>query len=72
MTFGPSSATNLNSITTKYESSMVGVARMVAEWLSLDERLIFQSVSQDISLHLREELERGIVGLSKMIIGHLF
>ena len=27
-------------------SSMVGVARVVAEWLSLDERLIFQSVSQ--------------------------
>ena len=41
-------------------ASMVGVAGMVAEWLSLDERLIFQSVSQDTSLQLEEELERGV------------
>ena len=42
MTIGPWSATNRNSITTR---GMVGVAGMVAEWLSLDERLIFHSVS---------------------------
>ena len=38
-------------------SSMDRVAGMVAEWFSLHERLIFQSVSKNISLQLEEELE---------------
>ena len=38
-------------------SSMDGVANFVAECLALDERLIFQSVSKNISLQLEEELE---------------
>ena len=41
-------------------SSTVGVAGMVAEWKSLDERLIFQSVSWIISLQLEEVLELGV------------
>ena len=41
-------------------SSTVGVARMVAEWLSLDDRLIFQSVSQIISFQLEMELGRRV------------
>ena len=40
--------------------SLVAVAGMVAEWLSLDERLIFQFVSQIISLQLKLELGRGV------------
>ena len=36
------------------------VAGMVAEWFSLHERLIFQSVSKNISLQLEEELEREV------------
>ena len=38
---------------------MVGVAGVVAEWLSLDERLIFQQVSQIISCQLKMQLGRG-------------
>ena len=38
-------------------SSGVRVARMVAEWFSLHERLIFQSASKNISLELKEELK---------------
>ena len=41
-------------------SSMVGVARMVAGRLSLDERLTFQQVSLIISLLLKMELGRGV------------
>ena len=37
------------------DSSMDRVDGMVAEWFSLDERLIFQSVSKNISLQLNEE-----------------
>ena len=33
---------------------------MVAEWLSLGERLTLQSVSKDISCQLEHELERGV------------
>ena len=39
---------------------MVGVAELVADWLSLDERLIFQSVSQITSFQLKMELGRGV------------
>ena len=37
------------------DSSMDRVDGTVAEWFSLDERLIFQSVSKNISLQLNEE-----------------
>ena len=33
------------------------VASMVAGWFSLHERLIFQSVSKNVSFQLEEELE---------------
>ena len=39
-------------------SGMDRVAGMVADWFSLHERLIFQSVSKKISLQLEEKLER--------------
>ena len=39
---------------------MVGVAGMVAEWLSLDERLIFQQVSQIIAFQRKMELGRAV------------
>ena len=41
-------------------SSLVGVAGMVAEWLWLYERLIFQQVSQIISFQFKMELGRGV------------
>ena len=41
-------------------SSMVGVAGLVAEWLSLGERVIFQSVSQIISFQIELELGREV------------
>ena len=36
------------------------VAGMVAEWFSMHERLIFQSVSKNISLQLEEEFKREV------------
>ena len=42
-------------------SFLLGVARMVAEWLSLAERLSFQSVSRIISFQLKLELARGVL-----------
>ena len=36
------------------------VGSMVAEWFSLHEWLIFQSVSMNISLQLEEELKREV------------
>ena len=36
------------------------VGGMVAEWFSLHERLIFQSVSKNIPLQLEEEVERSV------------
>ena len=36
------------------------MARIVAEWSSLDERLIFQSVSHIISFHLEVKLSCGV------------
>ena len=39
---------------------MDGVARMNAEWLWLDESVIFQSALKNISLQFEEELERGV------------
>ena len=41
-------------------SSMDRVADMVAEWFSLHERRIFQSVSKNTSRQLEEELEREV------------
>ena len=49
-------------------SSMDSVANLVAECLALDERLIFQSVSKNISLQLEEELEHESWILSRMTI----
>ena len=39
-------------------SSMDGLADKVAEWLSLDKRLILQSVSKNMSFHVEEAVER--------------
>ena len=43
------------------DSSLLGVAGMVAEWLSLGERLGFQSVSRIISFQLKLQLARGVL-----------
>ena len=42
---------------TTFSPSMDRVAGMLAEWFSLHERLISQSVSKNISLQLEEELQ---------------
>ena len=50
-------------------SSMVGEGGVVAEWLSLDERLIFQSVSQINFMSARDGARARSVGLSRMLTG---
>ena len=41
-------------------SSMDRVGGMVAEWFSMYKRLIFRSVSNNVSLQLEEEVEREV------------
>ena len=43
------------------DSSLLGVAGMVGEWLSLGERLGFQSVYRIISFQLKLQLARGVL-----------